>query len=94
MIERGLLQEVKGLLEMGYGPALKPMQSLGYKQMLQFLSNQLEWDEAVRQMKRDTRHYAKRQWTWFKADREVIWRDASTDRAKIFEEVKSFLREP
>jgi tRNA dimethylallyltransferase len=93
MIEKGFLQEVKRMLEMGYGPALKPMQSLGYKQMLQFISKVLEWDEAVRQMKRDTRHYAKRQRTWFKADREVIWRDASADRAKIFEEVKYFLRE-
>ena len=94
MIERGFLQEVEGLLEMGYGQGLKPMQGLGYKQMVKFLSNELGWDEAANLMKRETRHYAKRQWTWFKADREVIWRDASTDRAKIFEEVKSFLREP
>jgi len=92
MIERGLLREVERLLEMGYGRALKPMQSLGYKQMVQFLSGELEWDEAVRRMKRDTRHYAKRQWTWFKADEEVQWRDASIDRKKIFEEVGSFLR--
>jgi len=91
MIERGFLQEVKGLLEMGYGQGLKPMQSLGYKQMVQFLSNDFGWVEAVRQMKRDTRHYAKRQWTWFKADREVCWRDESVDRGKMFAEVRSFL---
>ena len=92
MIERGLLQEVEGLLDMGYGPGLKPMRSLCYKQMVQFLSNDLDWDEAVRQMKRDTRHYGKRQWTWFKADREVRWLDESVDRDKIFEEVRSFLK--
>ncbi|MBM4338443.1 MAG: tRNA (adenosine(37)-N6)-dimethylallyltransferase MiaA [Deltaproteobacteria bacterium] len=92
MIERGLLREVEGLLEMGYGRGLKPMQSLGYKQMVQFLSGELEWDEAVRQMKRDTRHYAKRQWTWFKADGEVQWRDESIDRKKVFEEVRSYLK--
>jgi tRNA dimethylallyltransferase len=91
MIERGFLQEVEGLLEMGYGPGLKPMQSLGYKQMIKFLSNEFGWDEAVRQMKRDTRHYAKRQWTWFKADREVCWRDESVDREKIFQEVRAYL---
>jgi tRNA dimethylallyltransferase len=91
MIERGFLQEVKGLMEMGYGSELKPMQSLGYKQMVQFLSKKIGWDEAVRQMKRDTRHYAKRQWTWFKSDREVCWRDVSIDRERIFLEVKSFL---
>lgn len=94
MIKRGFLKEVEGLLKMGYGPGLKPMQSLGYKQMSQFLSNDFGWDEAVRQMKRETRHYAKRQWTWFKADREVCWHDESADREKIFSEVKSFLREP
>jgi tRNA dimethylallyltransferase len=93
MIERGFLQEVRGLVEMGYGPQLKPMQSLGYKQMVQFLSKKIEWAETVRQIKRDTRHYAKRQWTWFKADPEVRWQDESTDRQRIFLEVKSFLRE-
>lgn len=91
MIERGLLKEVEHLLGMGYRPELKPMRSLGYKQMVQFLSKQLGWDEAVRQMKRDTRHYAKRQWTWFKADKEVRWRDGSADRKKIFSEVRFFL---
>ena len=93
MLEKGFLQEVERLMEMGYGPELKPMQSLGYKQMVQFLLKEIEWDEAVRQMKRDTRHYAKRQWTWFKADPEVHWWDESTDRQKIFLEIKSFLEE-
>ena len=91
MIERGFLQEVQGLMEMGYGAELKPMQSLGYKQMVQFLLKRSGWAEAVREMKRDTRHYAKRQLTWFKADPEVHWRDVSTDREKVFLEVKSFL---
>jgi len=92
MVERGLLQEVKALMAMGYSSELKPMQSLGYKQMVQFLSRRIGWDEAVRQIKRDTRHYAKRQWTWFKADPEVWWRDVSIDQERIFLEVKSFLR--
>jgi tRNA dimethylallyltransferase len=65
MIDRGLLQEAESLMRMGYGADLKPMQSLGYKQMVQFVLEKMEWDEAIRQMKRDTRHYAKRQWTWF-----------------------------
>jgi tRNA dimethylallyltransferase len=90
MLEKGLLQEVERLMEMGYGPELKPMQSLGYKQMVQFLLKETGWDEAVRQMKRDTRHYAKRQWTWFKADPEVRWWDESADRQRIFLNIKSF----
>jgi tRNA dimethylallyltransferase len=91
MIERGFLQEVRGLIEMGYGPELKPMQSLGYKQMVQFLSREIGWTEAVGQTKRDTRNYAKRQWTWFRADPEVCWRDESIDRQKIVVEIMSFL---
>jgi len=92
MIERGFLQEVKGLMEMGYGAELKPMQALGYKEMVQFISKEIGWTEAVRQIKRDTRHYAKRQWTWFKANPEVRWRDASADRHRILLEIRSFLR--
>jgi tRNA dimethylallyltransferase len=92
MTDRGFLEEVRGLMEMGYGPQLKPMQSLGYKQMVLFLLKGIGWEEAVRQIKRDTRHYAKRQWTWFKADPEVHWRDDSSDRERIFHEVASFLR--
>jgi len=91
MTEKGLLQEVKGLIEMGYSAELKPMQSLGYKQMVQFLTKKIGWAEAVKEMKSDTRHYAKRQLTWFKADTAVHWRDMSTDREKIFMEIKSFL---
>jgi tRNA dimethylallyltransferase len=90
MVEEGFLQEVEGLMAMGYGPELKPMQSLGYKQMVQFLLKKIGWNEAIREIKRDTRHYAKRQWTWFKADPEVYWWDASTDRQRIFLDIKSF----
>jgi len=93
MIEMGFLQEVRRLLDMGYSGELKPMQSLGYKHMVRFLNKEIGWDEAVKEMKRDTRHYAKRQWVWFKADPEVNWRDESIDRKKIFKEVKSFLIE-
>jgi len=93
MIEKGFLQEVKRLIEMGYSPELKPLQSLGYKQMVQYLLKQIEWTEAIRQIKRDTRHYAKRQWTWFRADPEIEWWDAFIDRKKILMQVKSFLKE-
>ncbi len=92
MLEKGFLREVEGLLDMGYGPELKPMQSLGYKHMVQFLFKELCWDEAVRRMKRDTRQYAKRQWTWFKADREVIWRDRLRESRKVFKDVTAYLQ--
>ena len=92
MIQRGFLQEVESLMGMGYGAELKPMRGLGYKQMVQFILNKVDWDEAVRQMKRDTRHYARRQWTWFKADQEVRWYDVSVAREEILREVGSFLK--
>ena len=92
MVEQGFLQEVEELLRMGYGPELKPMQSLGYKQMIQFVREEIGWAEAIQQIKRDTRHYAKRQWTWFKADRDVAWRNASSDRKQISDQIASFLK--
>ncbi|MGZ6202619.1 MAG: tRNA (adenosine(37)-N6)-dimethylallyltransferase MiaA [Thermodesulfobacteriota bacterium] len=90
MLERGLLQEVEGLMGMGYGPELKPMQSLGYKQVVQYLLKEIGLDEAVRQIKTNTRRYAKRQLTWFNADPETQWWDGLADRKKILLEIKSF----
>jgi len=73
MLRAGLLDEVRGLLEKGYTPELKSMQSIGYRHMADFLQGRLPWEEAVRTMKRDTRRYAKRQMVWFKADPEIHW---------------------
>jgi len=74
MIAAGLLEEVRKLLAMGYGPQLKSMQSIGYRHMVDFIQGRLSWDEAVRTLKRDTRRYAKRQLTWFGADPQINWR--------------------
>jgi len=73
MIEQGLLDEVKALLLKGYNPLLKPMRAIGYKQMVDYLTGEISWQEAIYQMKRDTRRYAKRQFTWFKADPSIRW---------------------
>jgi len=73
MIEAGLVDEVKALLGRGYTPNLKSMQSIGYRHMVDFIENRLSWEEALRTLKRDTRRYAKRQLTWFKADPEIVW---------------------
>ena len=76
MIEAGLVDEVKGLLGMGYSENLKSMQSIGYRHMVDFIKGRLSWDETLRTLKRDTRRYAKRQMTWFRADSEIVWREA------------------
>jgi tRNA dimethylallyltransferase len=73
MIEEGLVDEVKKLLAMSYSADLKSMQSIGYRHMVEFLAEQLPWDECVRTLKRDTRRFAKRQFTWFGADQKIQW---------------------
>jgi len=73
MLAGGLVEEVERLLEMGYGESLKAMQSIGYRHMIQFIRKRIPWEQAVGTLKRDTRRYAKRQLTWFRADPEVIW---------------------
>jgi len=73
MIEEGFLDEVKKLLDIGYSEDLKSMQSIGYRHMVDFIKGRLAWEETIRTMKRDTRRYAKRQMTWFKADPEIVW---------------------
>jgi tRNA dimethylallyltransferase len=73
MIEGGLVTETKALLGKGYSPDLKPMKSLGYRHMVEFLKGACAMDEAIYQLQTDTRRYAKRQLTWFKADSEMVW---------------------
>lgn len=73
MLDDGLLDEVRGLLKRGYSTALKPMQSLGYRHMMAFLSGEMEWEASVAAMKQDTRRFAKRQMIWFRGDKRVQW---------------------
>lgn len=73
MIAAGLLDEVRGLLSLGYDPNLKSLQSLGYRHMIGFLQERTSWEEALRTLKRDHRRYAKRQFTWFKAVPGMNW---------------------
>ncbi|TAH72191.1 MAG: tRNA (adenosine(37)-N6)-dimethylallyltransferase MiaA [Anaerolineaceae bacterium] len=75
MIENGLVEEVKKLMSMGYTKNLVSMQGLGYKEIIDYLEGETSLDEAIRILKRDTRHYAKRQLTWFKREKNIIWID-------------------
>lgn len=73
MLEDGLVDEVKALMDQGYTRDMVSMQGLGYKEIIDYLSGDISYDEAVYILKRDTRHFAKRQITWFKRERDVIW---------------------
>ncbi len=75
MMEAGLVDEVRRLMEMGCRRGMTSMQGLGYKEILDCLAGETTLDEAVEILKRDTRHYAKRQLTWFRRERDVIWVD-------------------
>lgn len=73
MVSQGLVEEVRTLKNMGYDRSFVSMQGLGYKEILDYLEDKISLDEAVYRIKRDTRHFAKRQITWFKREKEVIW---------------------
>jgi tRNA dimethylallyltransferase len=73
MFADGLLEEVQGLLAQGYGADLKAMKSIGYKEAAAFLAGEYSRGETARLIKRNTRHYAKRQLTWFNSVPEIIW---------------------
>ena len=75
MLEDGLVEEVKKLRDMGCTRNMVSMQGLGYKEILDYLEGVTDFDRAVYLLKRDTRHFAKRQLTWFRREKEVIWVD-------------------
>ena len=75
MLEQGLVDEVRKLKEKGYHKEMVSMQGLGYKEILAWLDGEISYEEAVYILKRDTRHFAKRQLTWFRRENDVIWVD-------------------
>lgn len=90
MMDQGLLSEVRDLVDKGYDLNLKSMQSIGYRHMGWVISRGLDLDTAVSLLKRDTRRYAKRQFTWFKKEPGIVWitPDQVTRAASL---VKDFL---
>lgn len=73
MIENGLLDEVRSLMDKGYDKSLVSMKGLGYKEIIDYYNGLTTLDEAIRILKRDTRHFAKRQLTWFGREKDVTW---------------------
>ena len=94
MMEQGLLEEVKGLLEKGYAPDLVSMQGIGYKEFVPYFNGECTLEEAVTQLKTNTRRFAKRQLTWFRRQIDGLWVDlgnATGERA--MEDVLSYLKQ-
>ena len=96
MMEQGLLEEVRALRERGVRKDSTAMQGLGYKELYAYLDGEYPLDEAVRIIKRDTRHFAKRQITWFKREKNVVWADRSVigqDDEKLADYILDCLRD-
>ncbi len=89
MIRQGFLEEVEGLLAQGYGPELRPLNALGYRHLIKVVKGEWELGQALELLKRDTRRYAKRQFTWLSREPDLNWFfpeefDTILEKAKIF----------
>lgn len=92
-LRRGLVDEVRGILARGYDPSLPALQALGYKEVIAHLRGEVPFEEMVRVLKRNTRRYAKRQWTWFRREEGVRWFNLThEDPAAVEEEVVRLVR--
>ncbi len=91
MIDEGLVEEVKGLIKKGYSEQLKPMGSIGYRHITNYLIHHVPWEDTLFLFKRDTRRYAKRQLTWFRNDHEIKWFEPSEINAMV-ETVGKFIK--
>ncbi len=83
MIEGGFEDEVRRLLDMGFSPTLKSMQSIGYRHMLNHIARRWTKDEMIMNLAQDTRRYAKRQYTWFNKDTSIAWFNRTDEKAVI-----------
>jgi tRNA dimethylallyltransferase len=92
MIEKGLIQETEALVKKGYSPELKSMKSLGYRHIIKFLEGEWDLDRAIACLQRDTRRYAKRQLTWFRADPKFYWMRPE-EKGKVWDLIAGFLKE-
>ncbi|MEK7702432.1 MAG: tRNA (adenosine(37)-N6)-dimethylallyltransferase MiaA [Nitrospirota bacterium] len=92
--KKGLVLEIKRLLEKGLSPLLPAMRTLGVKHIVSYLNGECTLEDAILFLKRDTRHYAKRQMTWFSADTDIVWLDLKEDEPpdETFHRIKPILR--
>jgi tRNA dimethylallyltransferase len=90
MISEGMVDEVKSLLRNGYTPDMPPMSAIGYREIIQYLDDEISLDEAVRRMKRRTREFVRRQANWFKpGDIHIHWFVA---KDKVIDDIETFIR--
>ncbi|KAF2959974.1 MULTISPECIES: tRNA (adenosine(37)-N6)-dimethylallyltransferase MiaA [unclassified Thermotoga] len=94
MIEIGLVDEVKKLLEMGYSKDLNSMKTIGYREVIDYLEGKYDFDRMIHLIKRNTRHFARRQIIWFKRYKEAVWYNLTFEsERKVKEELKKLIVE-
>ena len=96
MMEEGLLDEIQKLKNMGYTKDMVSMQGIGYKEMLRYLDGEYSLEDAVEKVKQESRRFAKRQLTWFRREKEVIWIDKDKydyDEGRIMMFIENTLKE-
>ena len=91
MFQFGMVDEVRGLLAQGIPPSAKPFEAIGYRHVIADIDSSIPHAETIRIIQRDTRHYAKRQMTWFRKQSEVTWFDGPGDTEEIKNKVHQFL---
>lgn len=92
MMEQGLLNEVRSLIDRGIPENSTAMQGLGYKEFLPYIHGEQTLEEAVSILKRNTRHFAKRQLTWFRRERDVIWLNGEQEKDKLLASITEILQ--
>lgn len=89
MIEAGLVDEVKAILEKGYDKNLVSLKGIGYKEIIMYLDNEISLDQAIEKIKQGSRNYAKRQLTWFRRDKRIKW--INKDDFESFNELSQYI---
>lgn len=92
MVKNGLLDEVKGLLDRGYSTDLISMQGLGYKEFVPYFNGEISLEAAIEELKQKTRHFAKRQLTWFRRQSKGLWIDLTNkDKVTVVQEIVDYI---
>lgn len=89
MINLGLVEEVKGLLNDGIDKNSQSLKAIGYKEVISYLANEIDYDEMVELIKKNSRHYAKRQLTWFRRDDRIKWFDRESEN--LLEDIENYI---
>ncbi|MBP1748112.1 MAG: tRNA dimethylallyltransferase [Deltaproteobacteria bacterium] len=91
MLENGLIDEVRSILARGYTNDVKPFSSIGYREVLLYLNGSIGYEDMIKDIQKNTRHYAKRQFTWFAKERDINWFNHPKDLNGIFAMIAGFL---